>query len=70
MHGGQPVLRGLLDSGRKILAALLFLLPGVMSDAIALLLLALPLNLGQQPQPAGTNPARKSYLDGDFRRLD
>ena len=70
MHGDQPVLRGLLDSGRKILAALLFLLPGVMSDVLALLLLALPLNLGQRPQPVGTSPARKSYLDGDFRRLD
>ena len=29
MHGEQPLLRGLLDSGRKVLAGLLFILPGV-----------------------------------------
>jgi UPF0716 protein FxsA len=70
MHGGQPMLRGLLDSGRKILAAILFLLPGIISDVFALLLLALPINLGPHPQHAGTTTTRKSYLDGDFRRLD
>ncbi len=32
MHGEQSMLRGLVDSGRKQLAALLFLLPGVISD--------------------------------------
>ena len=29
MHGEQPLLRGLFDSGRKVLAGLLLLLPGV-----------------------------------------
>jgi hypothetical protein len=28
MHGEQPLLRGLFDSGRKVLAGMLFLLPG------------------------------------------
>ena len=32
MHGEQPLLRGLLDSGRKVLAGVLLLLPGVISD--------------------------------------
>jgi UPF0716 protein FxsA len=68
MHGRQPMLRGLVDSGRKVLAALLFLLPGLISDIVALLLLALPLNVGPQPQHAGAG--RKSYIDGDYRRLD
>ena len=36
MHGEQPLLRGLLDSGRKVLAGMLLLLPGVISDLIAL----------------------------------
>ena len=54
MHGEQSLLRGLLDSGRKVLAGFLFLLPGVVSDLIALLLLALPLNVGPRigPLPA------------------
>jgi len=46
LHGEQPVLRGMLDSGRKVLAAFLLILPGVVSDVVALLLLALPLNVG------------------------
>ena len=35
MHGGQPLLRGLLDSGRKVLAGVLFVLPGVLSAWLA-----------------------------------
>ncbi len=46
LHGDQPVLRGMLDSGRKVLAAMLLIVPGVVSDVVALLLLALPLNVG------------------------
>ena len=74
MHGEQSMLRGLLDSGRKLLAALLFLLPGIISDVIALMLLALPLNVGREsgPLPAGTGRARapRSALDGEYRRVD
>lgn len=73
LRGDQPLMRGLLDSGRRVLAALLLILPGVISDLIALLLLLLPINLGAPlaTQPATVSPgfARKS-LEGDFRRLD
>ena len=75
MHGEQSVLRGLLDSGRKVLAGFLLLLPGVISDALALVLLALPLNVGRrfEPQVAGASRGRapgRDAIDGDFRRLD
>ena len=55
MHGEQPLLRGLFDSGRKVLAGMLFLLPGVLSDVMALALLALRFNLGREfaPQRGG-----------------
>ena len=46
LHGDQPVLRGMLDSGRKVLAAMFLILPGIATDLLALLLLALPLNVG------------------------
>jgi UPF0716 protein FxsA len=73
MHGGQPLLRGLLDSGRKVLAGILFLLPGILSDLMALLLLALPINLGREFRPrtaaAGQFGGGKA-IDGEFRRLD
>jgi len=73
MHGDFPLLRGLLDSGRKVAAALLLLLPGVLSDVLALLLLLLPINqrdsLRPQPAHAGRTLYRPSEtLDGDFRR--
>jgi UPF0716 protein FxsA len=46
IHGEQPRLRGMLDSGRKVLAAVFLIVPGIVSDLVALLLLALPLNVG------------------------
>jgi UPF0716 protein FxsA len=75
MHGEQSLLRGLVDSGRKVLAGFLFLLPGVISDVIALVLLALPLNVGRGfgPQPAAAGQPRGSRadaIDGEYRRLD
>jgi UPF0716 protein FxsA len=73
MHGGQPLMRGLLDSGRKVLAAFLLLLPGVISDLLALLLLALPLNVGRGfgAAAAGAGPVvRRPAIDAEYRRLD
>jgi UPF0716 protein FxsA len=73
LRGDQPLLRGLLDSGRKILAALLLILPGIVSDVIALLLLLLPINVGAplatQPAGMGRRFARDA-IEGDFRRVD
>jgi len=69
LHGEQSLLRGLVDSGRKVLAALLLMLPGVMSDVLALMLLLLPIN--QQPAMAGRPHMRRGQsIDGDYRRLD
>ncbi len=74
MHGEQPLLRGLVDSGRKVLAGVLFLLPGILSDLLALVLLALPLNLGREfaARTAAAGPFRsnRKALDGEFRRVD
>jgi len=71
LTGGQPYfLRGLLDSGRRILAGVLFILPGLMSDCIALLLLLLPINSthGLRPQPVSSS--RPQVFEGDYRRTD
>ena len=75
LHGEQPVLRGLLDSGRRVLAGLLLMLPGIASDIVALVLLALPLNVGRSFEPltagAGRWPHRDfDAIDGDYRRID
>jgi UPF0716 family protein affecting phage T7 exclusion len=47
------LLSSLLDSGRKVLAGILFVLPGVVTDVAALLLLALPINLTSRLQNPG-----------------
>ena len=74
MHGEQPLLRGLFDSGRKVLAGMLFLLPGVISDVMALVLLALRFNLGRRlarsPAAGGEYRGGRKSIDGEFRRLD
>jgi UPF0716 protein FxsA len=73
MHGEQFALRGLFDSGRKVLAGVLFILPGVVSDLMALILLALPLNVGHdlEPQTATAQRHRRPHaFDGESRRVD
>ena len=74
LHGEQPVLRGLLDSGRRVLASLLLMLPGIASDIVALVLLALPLNVGHEPLAAGAGNSQRNSefdaIDGDYRRID
>jgi UPF0716 protein FxsA len=76
LHGEQPVLRGLLDSGRRVLASFLLMLPGIASDVVALVLLALPLNVGRSFQPLAAAPGRAARnadfdtIDGDYRRVD
>lgn len=75
LHGEQPMLRGLLDSGRRVLAGLLLMLPGIASDIVALVLLALPLNVGRPYAPTGAGSGHWPHgdfdaIDGDYRRVD
>lgn len=72
-RGDASLWRGLLDSGRRVLAGVLLIVPGILSDAIALLLLLFPINQRDDPQTVAAG--RSSYrdrraLDGDYRRLD
>ena len=73
---GDTLMRGLLDSGRRVLAGVLLIAPGILSDVLALLLLMLPINQrgafgGPQPVPAGRSAYRSARtLDGNYRRLD
>ena len=69
LRGDQPLLRGLLDSGRRVLAALLLILPGIMSDVIALLLLLLPINIGPPLAAQWAGSGRKT-IEGDYRRTE
>ena len=70
MHGQHLMLRELFDSGRKVLAGILFLLPGVLSDLMALVLLALPLNVGREPVAYPRRRARSDAFEGEYRRIE
>ena len=67
---------GILESGiRKVLAAILLIVPGILTDVMALLLLLLPINharLRPQPQPAGAGRGygHAKSIEGEFRRTD
>lgn len=66
MHGEASILRGMLDSGRKVLAGFLFILPGVGSDLFGLGLLLLPINVGRGMR----TEAASGSIDGDYRRIE
>ncbi|MGH8799248.1 MAG: FxsA family protein [Casimicrobiaceae bacterium] len=70
LRGDQPLMRGLVDSGRKVLAAMLFILPGILSDVVAVALLLLPINLGSRLAPQTAGGGFGDPMDGDYRRVD
>ena len=73
LHGEQSLLRELVDSGRKVLAGILFIVPGILTDIMALLLLLLPINHGRlrpQPAAAGRGYGRHEAIDGEYQRTD
>jgi UPF0716 protein FxsA len=69
LSGHAPLMSSMLDSGRKLLAGVLFILPGIVTDIAALALLALPLNLTGRLQTQGNSGGVKVF-DGEYRRLD
>jgi len=75
LHGEQSLLRGVVDSGRKVLAGIFLLLPGVVSDLFAVALLMLPINIGRDMElttaGAGRSPfGRRTSIDGEYRRIE
>ncbi|HVO87068.1 MAG TPA: FxsA family protein [Casimicrobiaceae bacterium] len=70
LSADRSLMRELLDSGRKVLAAILLIIPGVISDVLALLLLLLPINQhGFRPQPATAGRyGGGEVVEGEWRR--
>ncbi len=63
-NGQHPVL-ALLTSARKLMAGVLLIIPGVITDIIAVILLLIPI-------PAGKNrpAANDDIIEGEWRRED
>jgi len=77
--GGNPA-KAVFGSARNIIAGVLLMLPGVITDIIAVTLLLIPIK-NAQPQPSESsadNPFRSSpyqaanddVIEGEFRRED
>ena len=49
---------------------MLFILPGILSDLLAVALLLLPINLGRQLAAQAAGGGFGDSLDGDYRRID
>jgi UPF0716 protein FxsA len=64
--GGNPV-KALLGSARNMVAGVLLLIPGVISDVIAVILLLIPLKPGQdgRPEAYSTRPGRGYHAAND-----
>lgn len=68
---GQHPVVALLSSARTLLAGVLLIFPGVISDIIAVLLLLIPTPSGKIPKnrPSGT-AANDDVIEGEWRRED
>ena len=70
LHGEQSLLRGLVDSGRKVLAAMLLILPGDRQRPGR----AAAARAADQRRPTDRSgrggPQRFDAIDGDWRRVD
>ena len=65
-QGRFPIV-ALTDSARTVLAGLLLIFPGVVSDLIALTLLLLPSHR-VVPEPARRTRHHRTLIEGEFRR--
>ena len=64
---GLYSIAALVDSARTVVAGLLLIFPGLISDLIAFTLLLIPVPRGAiEPAPARSGPAR--IIEGEFRR--
>lgn len=67
---GQHPVVALLTSARKLLAGVLLIFPGVISDVIAILLLLIPMPSGKGPAAPFRDAANDDVIEGEWRRED
>ncbi len=65
---GRFPLSALTDSARTVVAGLLLIFPGVISDVIALMLLLIPGPRALNEVPVTRRGPDRRFIDGEFRR--
>ena len=71
MHGGSPI-KAVFGSARNIIAGFLLIIPGVLTDMIAAILLLIPVKNNQTQNTQFTNKpaANDDVIEGEFTRED
>ncbi len=64
LREGQHPVRALLTSAKKVVAGILLIFPGVLSDVIAVVILLIPVPRKQSPR------SDDSVIEGEWRRED
>jgi UPF0716 protein FxsA len=69
-QGGNPM-KAMFGSARNIIAGILLIIPGVITDFIAVILLLIPVNKGAIKSPKhAQKAANDDVIEGEFRRED
>jgi UPF0716 protein FxsA len=72
LMGGQHPVKAIFGSARNIIAGILLVIPGIITDIIAAILLLIPAqHAGAAPHQATARPAANDdVIEGEFRRED
>jgi UPF0716 protein FxsA len=74
MRTGNHPIKAIFGSARNIIAGVLLILPGVITDMIAVILLLFPVKNSQTPNPQSSHQSRQAanddVIEGEFRRED
>lgn len=66
LQSGQAPLSALLESGRMLMAGLLLIFPGLLSDLLAVILLILP----RRGHAAGGMPQEPGVIEGEWQEVE
>lgn len=69
MQGGHPM-KAVFGSARNMIAGVLLIIPGVLTDVLAALLLLIPINSPKSQAYQAERAANDDVIEGEFRRED
>jgi UPF0716 protein FxsA len=72
LMGGQHPVKAIFGSARNIIAGILLVIPGIITDIIAAILLLIPAKSAdpQAQRPSSRPAANDDVIEGEFRRED
>jgi UPF0716 protein FxsA len=65
-QGGNPI-KAMIGSARNLFAGILFIIPGVITDSLAVILLLIPI---KNNASQNVHPSEKDVIEGEYRRDD